>query len=72
MLGSMSSAQASNGIRPDVETTPLLRERILEETDNDLEVINWDGPNDPENPLNWSPRKRWANLILLSYMTFLT
>ncbi|KAI3189913.1 hypothetical protein CBS147311_9819 [Penicillium roqueforti] len=23
-------------------------------------VLSWDGPNDPENPVNWSFRKKWA------------
>ncbi|KAG8916460.1 hypothetical protein FRC02_003813 [Tulasnella sp. 418] len=25
----------------------------------DAEVVDWDGPDDPENPLNWSYRKKW-------------
>jgi len=23
-------------------------------------TVTWDGPNDPENPKNWSKRKKWA------------
>ncbi|EXJ76294.1 uncharacterized protein A1O5_00802 [Cladophialophora psammophila CBS 110553] len=56
---------------PDVETTPLLRHSEVQASD-DPDVVHWGGPDDPENPLNWSARKRWLNIILLSYMTFLT
>lgn len=26
--------------------------------------LNWDGPDDPENPFNWSPAKRWYGTIV--------
>ncbi|KAK5996085.1 Efflux pump radE [Cladobotryum mycophilum] len=38
---------------------------------DDPNAVNWDGPNDPENPLNWAPKKKWANIIALSVMTIL-
>jgi len=34
-------------------------------------LVAWDGPNDPENPLNWSSAKRWTTVAVVSYMTFL-
>jgi hypothetical protein len=37
----------------------------------DLEVW-WDGEDDPANPLNWSSRKKWSNLALVSFITFIT
>ncbi|KAL2435320.1 hypothetical protein ABEF94_014931 [Exophiala dermatitidis] len=38
----------------------------------DPNVVDWDGPDDPENPLNWSPRRKWSNILLLAVMTTLT
>lgn len=38
----------------------------------DPNVIDWDGPDDPENPLNWPSRKKWTNIYLLSAITLLT
>lgn len=38
----------------------------------DRSVINWDGDADPENPLNWSGKKKWTNGGLLAAMTLIT
>ena len=35
-------------------------------------LVDWDGPNDPANPMNWSPKFKWANCILISFYTFIT
>lgn len=35
-------------------------------------IVDWDGPNDPTNALNWTSKKKWANAGLLSVMTFIT
>ncbi|GAQ03719.1 uncharacterized transporter C1529.01 [Aspergillus lentulus] len=34
-----------------------------------LESTGWDGPNDPENPLNWSSCKRNLHIIIVSLLT---
>ncbi|KUJ15138.1 benomyl/methotrexate resistance protein [Mollisia scopiformis] len=38
----------------------------------DPNIVDWDGPDDPENPLNWTNKKKWANGALLAAMTFVT
>jgi multidrug resistance protein len=40
----------------------------------DSNVVWWDEPadQDPANPMNWSNRKKWANIGILSSVTFLT
>jgi hypothetical protein len=35
----------------------------------DPEEIDWDGPEDPTNPQNWSVRRKWAITVILSVMT---
>jgi hypothetical protein len=41
-----------------------------ERFDEDVKVapapssLDWDGPDDPENPFNWSPAKRWYGTIV--------
>jgi hypothetical protein len=35
-------------------------------------VIDWDGPDDPQKPVNWPARKKWTNIILVSALTMLT
>ncbi|KAJ9610534.1 hypothetical protein H2200_005311 [Cladophialophora chaetospira] len=35
-------------------------------------VVDWDGDDDPENPLNWPSRRKAINVALLSSLTFVT
>ncbi|KAI0172196.1 MFS general substrate transporter [Hypoxylon sp. FL1284] len=41
-------------------------------SDNDPNVVDWDGPDDPENPMNWTDKKKWLNITILSIMTIVT
>lgn len=36
-------------------------------------LVSWDEPEgeDPENPLNWPQKKKWANIITISVISFL-
>lgn len=43
-----------------------------EETETDPNIVDFDGPDDPENPLNWSTKKKWGMVTLVSAITFLT
>lgn len=43
-----------------------------QENSEDPNIVDWDGPDDPENPLNWTPKKKWVNGLLLSIMTLVT
>ncbi|KAH7117551.1 MFS multidrug transporter-like protein [Dendryphion nanum] len=51
--------------------------RMLRNDDDDddedaEEIVSWDGPNDPEKPLNWSWKKKWLTTILMSMFTFIS
>jgi hypothetical protein len=35
-------------------------------------VVDWDGPDDTMNPLNWSLERKWVNMGLISAITLLT
>ncbi|KAH6980698.1 major facilitator superfamily domain-containing protein [Ilyonectria sp. MPI-CAGE-AT-0026] len=35
-------------------------------------TVDWDGPNDPEMPINWPNFRKWTNLLAISTMTLLT
>ncbi|RYP53482.1 hypothetical protein DL768_001519 [Monosporascus sp. mg162] len=43
-----------------------------EATGTDPNVVDWDGPDDPENPMNWSDTKKWLNIAVLSILTLVT
>ncbi|KAK8859374.1 MFS multidrug transporter-like protein [Apiospora arundinis] len=34
--------------------------------------VSWDGPDDPENPLNWTWQRKWVATILVSCFTFIS
>lgn len=40
------------------------------ELEKDPNLIEWDGPDDPENPQNWSSRYKWFITGVLGMMTF--
>ncbi|KAJ6263100.1 Efflux pump vrtL [Drechslerella dactyloides] len=44
----------------------------LSKTKTDPNLVTWDGPDDPENPLNWSIRKKWTATVVISAFTFLS
>ena len=38
----------------------------------DTNQVSWDGPDDPENPKNWSFKRKWAATIVVSSFTFIS
>ena len=38
----------------------------------DKYVVDWDGPDDPLRPINWSKMKKWTNLWIVSFNTLVT
>jgi hypothetical protein len=42
------------------------------ETETDTNIVDFDGPDDLQNPLNWSFTKKWGMVLLISAITFLT
>ena len=44
-----------------------------EQADDDARnVVFWDGPDDPENPVNWKESLKWGNVAAISAITFIT
>ncbi|KAK4126996.1 MFS general substrate transporter [Parathielavia appendiculata] len=43
-----------------------------EEEGSDPNIVSWDGPDDPTNPMNWTMRKKWSNIAVLSVLTVIT
>ena len=38
----------------------------------DPDIVDFDGPDDPENPMNWGFSKKWGTILLISAITSLT
>lgn len=41
-------------------------------TDLSRGIVGWDGQNDPQNPQNFAPKKKWALLALISAFTLVS
>lgn len=46
--------------------------RILSANEKDPNIVDWDGPNDLENPMNWPDSKKWINISIVSIITIVT
>ncbi|KAI0055627.1 MFS polyamine transporter [Artomyces pyxidatus] len=42
------------------------------QTDGTTIIVDWDGPDDPQNPRNWTLKKKWIALATVSSFTFLS
>ncbi|KAH9844481.1 Major Facilitator Superfamily [Teratosphaeria destructans] len=40
--------------------------------ERDSNVVDWDGPNDPANPQNWTSSTKWMQIAIQSLLTLLT
>ena len=77
-----ASSKGAESWTADEEAAPTLEERnveekkvpaddIVQEEERDPNAINWEGEDDPRNPMNWAPRRKWSNIGALSVMTVL-
>ena len=62
-----------NEISRDIEkvTPHRLEDTIKTEKEQDTNLVDFDGPDDPMNPLNWSLTYKWGVVWLLSIMTLI-
>lgn len=56
----------------DIEKGPTLGADIEKEETRDPNIVDWDGPDDPENPLNWTAKKKVTATISIALITLLT
>lgn len=43
-----------------------------DETELDPNIVDWDGPDDPENPMNWPTWRKLVSVGIVSAITFIT
>jgi multidrug resistance protein len=57
----------------DLENRPSRLERLRSTRSvKDPNLVSWDGPDDPENPKNWTEKKKWAATLIVSSFTFIS
>ncbi|TFK47476.1 MFS general substrate transporter [Heliocybe sulcata] len=42
------------------------------EDDGEGTVVDWEGPDDPQNPRNWTYRRKWGATLIVSAFTFIS
>ncbi|RSM11275.1 hypothetical protein CDV31_006827 [Fusarium ambrosium] len=55
---------------PDENQDPPSASRQTAE--DDPNIVGWNGPDDPENPMNWPARRKWINIALMSLLTIIS
>lgn len=45
---------------------------VREQETRDLNLVDWVGPDDPENPYNWTTFRKARLLTIMAFNTFLT
>uniref|UniRef100_A0A8H8CER2 Major facilitator superfamily (MFS) profile domain-containing protein n=1 Tax=Psilocybe cubensis TaxID=181762 RepID=A0A8H8CER2_PSICU len=43
-----------------------------EQTEEDMVIVDWDGPSDTSNPKNWPYRTKWVATLVVSSFTFIS
>jgi len=61
------NSSAREEINPDLVTAPCAK--IEEHAFS--KGVGWDGSDDPENPMNWSEKKKRLTISLIAFNTFL-
>ncbi|KAI1329581.1 major facilitator superfamily domain-containing protein [Xylariaceae sp. FL0255] len=72
----VSETEVRDGIQNqrDPELGPPLEEKITTTAPNpnDPDLVTWTGPDDPDNPKNWSYSRKWAAVFTVSLFTLIS
>ena len=61
-------SQTSSSVEKDPQGASLEAALPSEGKDATAHLVDWDGPNDPSNPINWPDYKRWAHIIIVAVL----
>lgn len=67
-----SSADSEKGREDDRTRSPASTIRGNEEAPQNPLLVDWDGPDDPEKPVNWPNSRRYSIIAIISTISFLT
>ena len=68
-FGQISILRSKSGAKSMMDRKPSTKSRRSEK---DVNLVTWDGPQDPLNPKNWNRQKKWAATITVSLFTFIS
>ncbi|KAJ2966657.1 hypothetical protein NQ176_g10044 [Zarea fungicola] len=67
--GTSSDTNTEKDVEENAVATTVVQES---EQVQDPHVVDWNGPDDQENPKNWSNAKRWSHIILVAALGLVT
>lgn len=70
-VASASQTRSTTPVQQNINPKAL-EAGFSEASKEDVTIIDWDGPDDPCNPLNWSYKKKWIATIIISAFTFIS
>jgi multidrug resistance protein len=59
-------------VNGDLEKGQQLQKTKSSKSTRDPNLVTWDGPDDPDNPKNWTTKKKWLATIVVSTFTFIS
>jgi hypothetical protein len=65
LVNSISQLSQRNDIEAQASAVP-------EKETRDPNLVDWVGPDDPENPFNWTTSRKARLLVIMAFNTFLT
>ncbi|TDL15898.1 MFS polyamine transporter [Rickenella mellea] len=74
--GRISLSRPRSSLPHEITVTALsvksLEEGIIIKAESDVTIVDWDGPEDSENPMNWPFKRKWVVTAILSGFTFIS
>ncbi|TFY54475.1 hypothetical protein EVG20_g9687 [Dentipellis fragilis] len=67
-----SEHTASSTMTGAQEDAVEVRDNQSKEEDEEVIIVDWDGPEDPANPKNWTIREKWIATAFASSFTFIS
>ena len=65
----LEAGRGNTGINVDALEKPSSSTGTMVDEPADPSVVDWDGPDDPEHPLNWSKTQKNLHLVIVSLFT---
>lgn len=72
VLDEDQSPSFAGSLRKSVTLRSQKSQKAAADKETDPKLVTWTGPDDPENPKNWTMKKKWAAVITVSCFTFIS
>ncbi|KAL1850457.1 hypothetical protein VTK73DRAFT_9678 [Phialemonium thermophilum] len=66
----LTESQLSVGVECTWDSSPPSTDEQPSRAIHTENLVDWEGPHDPQNPQNWPSGKRWGLIVLVSAITF--